>query len=183
MADVTLAECNGNIWLVGGEQHVGALLFNSLPPEVTVEIVQLESAEQVRRLWLQNCGEPSSPSDPMLINPKIADRVRRTSPKRMVFFSQWSAMMDDEAVSVIASAANWLLATPALGARLVEYVDPDAVPGVAELSRLRLTLVREKLAGFGVDRSRLTDESRLPEDTVDSRQDSQRIGIEMEEPG
>ena len=183
MADVTLAECNGNIWLVGGEQHVGALLFNDLPPEVTVEIIQLDSPQQVRKLWLQNCGEPLSPSDPMLINPKIADRVRRTSPQRTVFFSQWSAMMDDEAVSVIRSAADWLLGTPALQARLVEYVDPQGVPGVAELSRLRLTLVREKLVGFGIERARLKDEMRVPEDTVDSRQDSQRIGIEMAEPG
>ena len=182
MADVTLAECNGNIWLVGGEQHVGALLYNSLPPEVTVEIVQVDSREQIRKLWIQNCGEPLSPSEPMLINPKIADRVRRTSPIRTVFFSQWSAMMDDEAVSVIRSAADWLLATSAR-ARLIEYVDPDGVPGVAELSRLRLTLVRERLVGFGIDRDQLSDERRTPEDTVDSRQDSQRIGIEMKQHG
>ena len=179
MADVTLAECNGNIFLVGGEQHLGALLYNTLPAEVTVELVQLESGEQVRRLWLQNCGEPSMPSDPMLINPKIADRLRRTSPKRVVFFSQWSAMMDEEALSVVRSAADWLLATPTLTAQLVEFVDPDGMPGVADLSRLRLTLIRERLVELGVDRERLREDTRLPQDTVDSRQDSQRIGIEM----
>ncbi len=185
MADVTLAEFNGSVWLVGGEQHTDELLFNSLPESVSVELIACDSREQVRNMWVQLCGEPLMPSEPVLIHPRIADRVRRASAGRTVFFAQWSAMMDDDAIAVLRAAAQWMMATPSLRAALVGFVGPHSAPGLADLSRLRMTLVREKLFEFGVDRARLDEQTREPDPALpsgaDPAGDSQRIKIEISE--
>ncbi len=181
MADVTLAECNGNIWLVSGEQYIHQLLFNTMPSDVTVELISCDNKQQVHNLWLQNCGTPDSPRDPIMIHPRIADRVRRSKPGRTVFFTQWSAMLDEDALAVLRAAAAWMVETPALQAVLVEYVDPQGMAGLAELSKVRLTLIREKLAEFGVVAERISVETRMPGDTVEARQDSQRVDMMISE--
>ena len=63
MADITLAEFNGRVWLVGGEVHIDDLLANTLPPDVSIEMVRCESQSEVHSLWVQNCGEPASAAD------------------------------------------------------------------------------------------------------------------------
>ncbi len=178
MADITLAECNGNIWLVGGEQHVHDLLRDILPPDISVELISCDDRDQVRRLWVQNCGEPSSPSDPMMIHPAIAERVRRATPGRTVYFTQWSAMIDADALAVLRAAATWMIATPTLHAQLVDYVDGESLPGLAELSALRLALIEARLVEFGVDRTRLSRQSRKP---AGVHEDNQRVEIEITE--
>ena len=184
MADVTLAECNGNVWLVSGEQHVAMLLYNNLPPDVSVELVSCDSLEQVRQIWIQNCGEPLSPCDPILINPAIADRVRRNTPGgRTIYFAQWSAMLDEDAVILLQAVAGWLNGAPALQAKLVSFIAPDSLPGVPELFQLRVTLIRRKLAEFGVAADRLGHEVRAPDENGGAQQESQRVGLEVAEPG
>ena len=181
MADVTLAECNGNIWLVGGERYVDDLLFNTLPDGVSIELISCDDRDQVRKIWIQNCGEPLPPSEPMLVNPSIAERVRRSTPGRTVFFTQWSAMMDPDAIAVLRAAASWMVGSPSLKAVLVEYVPAKSVPGLAELSKLRLTLIASKLTEFGVAPERLSQRTRPPTLTIGPHQDNQRVDIEIAE--
>ena len=42
MADIVLAECRGQAWLVSGEQYIDHLLANTLPPHVSIELVPCE---------------------------------------------------------------------------------------------------------------------------------------------
>ncbi len=42
MADITLAEYNGRVWLVGGEVYIDDLLANTLTPNVSIELVRCE---------------------------------------------------------------------------------------------------------------------------------------------
>ena len=56
MADITLAEFNGSVWLVGGESHIDDLLTNTLSSDVTIEMVPCARKSDVHDLWVQNCG-------------------------------------------------------------------------------------------------------------------------------
>src|SRR5580698_9150122 len=60
MADITLAEFNGRVFLVGGEAYLDDLLANTLAKEVSIELVQCERQSAVHELWVQHCGEPQS---------------------------------------------------------------------------------------------------------------------------
>ena len=39
MADITLAEFNGSVWLVGGEDYVDDLLANTLPAKLMLPLI------------------------------------------------------------------------------------------------------------------------------------------------
>ena len=85
MADITLAEFNGRVWLVGGEAHLHDLLNNSLPPNVSIELLQCERISGVTDLWVQHCGERDTDGMPWQIHPNIVTRIRRRSPDYAVF--------------------------------------------------------------------------------------------------
>ena len=177
MADITLAECNGGVWLVGGEDYIDDLLINTLPPDITIEFVQCASKDEVRALWVQNCGEPDSAVFPWIIHPNIAARIRRASPDYSVFFTQWSAFLDDDAQAVIREAANWAAANETAPVQLVSFLDPAGPQPIADLTRLRAHLVEDKLAEHGLDRARIGRAQRDVAEVSGMAQESQRIDI------
>ena len=108
MADIILAECGGQAWLVGGEQYIDDLLANTLSPDISIELVTCQSNQDVNHLWAQNSGPQSETGVPWVIHPAIFARVRRASAQdRSVFFGQWSARLDEDAQMTIRSAAGW----------------------------------------------------------------------------
>jgi len=179
MADITLAECEGNIWVVGGEQHIDDLLANTLPRHVTIEFLPCDSKSDVLALWVQNCGPlpEGIVGDPWVIHPGIVERIRRASPDYAVFFGQWSALLDDDALSVIHSAAASAVEHPEAPLFLAEYLDPAGPPAIADLQRLRMNLIEERLVGQGVERTRLQRLTRSVADVPGMGQESQRVEI------
>lgn len=179
MADITLAEFNGRVWLVGGEGYLQDLLANTLAKEVSIELVQCERQSDVHELWVQNCGEPEAGTDgmPWQIHPNIVARIRRRSPDYAVYFAQWSALLDPEALTVINAAALWARENPAVPVMLAEYVDPAGPPAIADLSRLRAQLIEEKLVESGIVRDRITRAQRPVAEVPGMAQESQRVDI------
>jgi len=177
MADITLAECNGQAWLVGGEAHLHDLLANTLPPEIGIELVPCERPEDVHSLWVQLCGPRPLNALPWQIHPAIVARIRRSSPDFAVYFAQWSAMLDNDALSVINAAAIQANRNPEAPVIVAEYLDPAGPQAIADLSRLRAQLIEDKLAESSVDRRRVTREKRKVSDVPGMTQESQRVDI------
>jgi outer membrane protein OmpA-like peptidoglycan-associated protein len=177
MADITLAEFNGRVWLVGGEAHLQDLLANTLPQQVTVELLQCERPSEVHDLWVQHCGASAGGGMPWQINPSIVARVRRRSSDFAVFFAQWSVQLDQDALAVIAAAAAWAEENPALPVVLAEYLDPGGPRAIADLSQLRAQFIADKLVESGLDRRRVSRAQRPISDVDGMPQESQRIDI------
>ena len=178
MADIILAECGGQAWLVGGEQYIDDLLVNRLSPDITIELGTCESNKLVELLWRQNCGPNSGTGAPWLIHPNIFSRVRRASAQdRSVFFGQWSARLDDDAQMTIRSAVGWAEQQEQYEMVLVRYVGADAEEGLAELADLRAGLVASQLVKLGVPLERISRETRDVSTVPSMPAESQRIDI------
>src|SRR5215469_3556431 len=133
MADIVLAEHRGQTWLVSGETYIDDLLANTLPQDVSIEFVACESQSDVNLLWVQNCGQPSAASAPWIIHPAIASRIRGTVAGHSVFFSQWSAKLDEDAQSVIRAASVWAADSADAGVALTMYVAPGSPQALVDL--------------------------------------------------
>ena len=179
MADITLAEFNGRVWLVGGEPYIDDLLANTLAPEISIELVPCENKSEVHALWVQHCGEPETPSDPWMIHPAIVARIRRTSSNYSVFFAEWSAALDKDAHTVIASVAAWAMENCSATLDLVEFLDPAGPKAIADLSRLRAQLIEDELVKAGVGAERIGRAAREAGDVAGLPQESQRIDIDV----
>jgi hypothetical protein len=177
MADITLAEFNGNAWLVGGEAYLDDLLANTLSQDISIELVACERKSDVMDLWVQHCGKPDFIGDPWIIHPGIVARIRRRSPDYPVFFTQWSAMLDSDALTVIASAVAWAHDNQAAPVVLAEYLDPAGPKAVADLSRLRTQLIEDRLTEGGLDPARIVRETRPLAEAQATGQESQRVDI------
>lgn len=177
MADITLAECDGRVWLVGGEDSIDDLLANTLAAGISIEIVPCSNKAEVLSLWVQNCGEPQRTGDPWLIHPAIANRIRGTTPDHAVFFAQWSAMLDRDAETVIHAAASLALAQSDWPVVVTEYLDPVGPKAIADLSRLRMMLIEERLAIEGVSPHRIRRATRDTSSVPGMAQESQRVDI------
>jgi hypothetical protein len=177
MADITLAEFNGRVWLVGGEPFIDDLLANTLPPEISIELIPCEQKSEVHTLWVQHCGPRETFGDPWMIHPAIVARIRRSSSNYSVFFAEWSAALDKEAHTVIASVAAWARENATTLLDLVEFVDPAGPKSIADLSRLRAQLIEDELVKAGVAAARIGRATRAPGDVAGMVQESQRIDI------
>jgi len=177
MADVTLAEFNGRVFLVGGEQHLDDLLANTLPPNVSIELLQCERQSEIHTLWVQHCGEQREGEMPWVIHPNIAARIRRRSPDYAVFFAQWSALLDTEALAVIDAAAHWALQNPQAPVLVVEYADAAGPPAIAALAGVRAQLIEDRMAERGLERARVTRARRDVATVPGMAQESQRVDI------
>lgn len=177
MADITLAEFKGRVWLVGGEAHLQGLLGNTLPKNVSIELLNCERLSDVTDLWVQHCGERDTDGMPWQIHPNIVTRIRRHSPDYAVFFTQWSAMLDQDALTVINAAGKWAQENPTFPLVLAEYLDPAGPQAIADLSRLRAQLITDRLVEAGVDRARITHASRPIDESAGMSQESQRVDI------
>lgn len=177
MADVTLAECNGNVWLVGGENHLMDLLGNTMPDDVNIELVACERKSDVTDLWHQLCGVPEGGREPWVINPAIVERIRRSAPGQAIYFAQWSAALDADALTVIASAAAWALAHPAAPVVIVEYCEEAASASLRTLYDLRVAVIRERLLADGVPSERIGRESGRLAAGSTSSSELQRVDV------
>lgn len=160
MATVVLAEAEGSVWVVAGDEHVGELLANELPAGVSVEFVACSTRAAVFALWHERSAEAEEGVQPWLINPLIVNRIRGSLGllQRSVRFSPWSALLDAAAQAELAGAAAWLAANG--GGRLVlrQFAPADPAPGQADLQRLRGQLALGVLLRAGADAARMTEE-------------------------
>ena len=180
MADIVLAECHGQAWLVSGEQYIDHLLANTLPPHVSIELVACESKSDVDALWVQHCGPPEQFTAPWLIHPGVTNRVRRGKADHGVFFAQWSAMVDDDAKTVIRSAAAWARQNPDRDVLLVRYVSPASPSALADLANLRAGLIEKALVELEVSASRIKRETRDIATVPGMPEESQRVDIVLQ---
>ena len=177
MADIVLAECRGQAWLVSGELYIDDLLGNTLPPHVSIELVACESKSEVDALWVQHCGPRQQFSAPWLIHPGVVNRVRRGSADHAVFFPQWSAMLDDDAKTVIRSAAAWSGQNAGRAVALVRYVGPGSAAAMADLANLRASLIEAQLVALHVPAGRIVRETRDVTTVPGMAEESQRVDI------
>ncbi len=177
MADIVLAECQGRAWLVSGEQYIDHLLANTLPPHVSIELVACESKTDVDALWVQHCGPPQPFSQPWMIHPGVANRVRRTKADHSVFFAQWSAMIDEDAKTVIRSAAAWAKQNDDRDVLLVRYAGPKSPQAMLDLASLRAGLIEAALVELDVPASRIVRQTRDIASVPGMSEESQRVDI------
>jgi len=177
MADIVLAECRGQAWLVSGEQYIDHLLANTLPPDVSIELVACESKTEVDALWVQHCGPPDQYAAPWLIHPGVTNRVRRGKADHAVFFAQWSAMVDDDAKTVIRSAAAWARENAEAEVMLVRFVGPGSPSSMLDLANLRAGLIEAELVKLDIPPSRIRRETRDVACTPGMPEESQRVDI------
>jgi len=183
MADIVLAECRGQAWLVSGEQYIDHLLANTLPPHVSIELVACESKSEVDALWVQHCGPPEQFTAPWLIHPGVTNRVRQGTGGHAVFFAQWSAMMDDDAKSVVRAAASWARENPDRVVMIVRYVGPNSPQAMVDLANLRASLVEAELVALAIDGGRIQRETRDIATVPGMSEESQRIDIVLKAAG
>lgn len=177
MADITLAEFNGRVWLVGGEPFIDDLLANTLAADVSIELIPCESKSHVHELWVQHCGKPNYVGDPWMIHPAIVARIRRGTQAYSIFFAEWSAALDKDAHTVIASVSAWARDNEAARFELVQFLDPEASRSIGDLQRLRAQLIEDEMVKAGVAAERIGRQTRAPGDVAGQVQESQRIDI------
>lgn len=181
MADIVLAECQGQAWLVSGEQYIDNLLANTLPPEVSIELVACESKSEVDALWVQHCGPPAPFTAPWLIHPGVTNRVRRREGKHAVFFAQWSAMLDDDARAVIRSAAGWAHDNPERNVTLVRYIKPGSPQAMTDLANLRASLIEAELVALQIAGGRIIRDTQDIASVPGMTDESQRVDVVVTE--
>ena len=162
MADIVLADCGGNGWLVRGEQYIDDLLANTLQPHVSIEVVTCESKSAVVELWT-GYGGGDDPSDIWMIHPAIMRRARGQSGQLSVIFAEWSAAIDDRATWSIQAAAEQMQQNEARRLCVVRFVVENAPAGAGDMANLRAALLEGRLAVLGVEPSRIIRETQPAE--------------------
>ena len=180
MADITLAEFERER-LAGRRRGASRRPAREhASPDVSIELVPCERKSDVRDCGCGTGGEPLG-GDPWLIHPAIVARIMRrraASPDYAVFFAQWSAMLDQDALAVIASAARpGRRQNPQATLALAEYLDPAGPQAIVDLSRLRAQLIEDKLVEDGVPRERISRIRREVGEVPGMAQESQRVDI------
>lgn len=169
MADIVLAEHQGQSWLVSGERHIDDLLANTLAPNLTIEFVACESKSAVTELWVQYCGEPTFAVAPWIIHPAIAARLRPRPTGSRVLFTPWSAMLDDDAKAVIAAAAARAAESGGAGVVLTRYLEGDDPQPITDLANLRSSLIEAQLVTLGIQPERIV-RATSPRTATDNEQ-------------
>ena len=167
MADVTLAEADGQTWLVAGDGHIDGLLANTLPPTTTVELIACATRAEAWAMWEATSPQALEGGMPWLIHPGIVRRLKGSLGDQCIRFTPWSAMLTDEARTLIASTAGSLAANPAGRLTLRQFCPAAPPPGLADLQRLRSQLVTAALTGAGADAARLEVETKHSEAPAD----------------
>lgn len=180
MPDVTLARYNGQIWLVGGEEHADALLIGALPSHVTVGLVECENRAMINTLWLERSSESTEGTQPWILNPLLTRRLLATlePTPALVQFTPWSAMLDAAAQEAMETAAAWLHENQAGTLVLRQFAAATPMPGQVDLQRLRGQLVVAALLRANADPSRISEDIALA-DTVEA---AERLVIVTELP-
>jgi len=160
MADVTLVDLGGQVWLVGGEEHLDALLVGALPEGVTVALVPCAGRAEMNALWRAHSPDAADGGQPWVLNPLITTRLLGRMGLRpgVLRFAPWSAALDAAATEAAAAAAAWLAANPDGRLVLRQFAPEPEVPGLSDLQRVRARLVAAALERAGADPARLRDE-------------------------
>ncbi len=182
MADIVLAEYNGQAWMVGGVDHIDDMLANTLPDNVSIEIVICESNSEINELWERYCGEPVPGTMPWAIHPGIVKRIRRQSTGHSVFFEQWSANLDRDAMEVIRGASNWAMQFEEAEVHLVAYAREKPGRAARDLANLRSGLIEEELEKLGIVETRFVRVTRDAASLPAVGEEAQRIDIEIKRP-
>ena len=156
MADIILAEHDGRVWLVVGEQHIDDLLANSLPASISIDFVQCESHSHANDMWEHNRRRTGGASTAWLIHPAIVSRIRRRVGGFSVSFGPWSALLDDTARDVVRAAADQAARKADANVVLTSYIVPDGPQLATDLAILRSSLIEAELSALGVCASRIT---------------------------
>jgi hypothetical protein len=157
---IILAEHQGRTWLVRGERYIDDLLANTLPSNVSIEIVACESESHVDEIWRLHGAEPAGANLPWMIHPGILARIRREAPGHSIYFPEWSALLDKEAQRVIASAATWAQQFAEADIVLVRYPDGDEPRPLRDLANLRYGLIESALEELGIAPARVVRTTR-----------------------
>jgi len=181
MADITLAEFDGQVWLIAGEDYLDGLLSNRLPEGKTIEIIPCAMRSDVHEMWLQNSPEAEADEAngisgmPWQIHPNIVARIKRAALGFVVQFSAWSALLDKDAERVIASAVAELREKPDVEVVVVCYDEPGTSAAVAAISDVRMQMVADRLITEQVAESRIRrerrDKSKATEGSTENRVD------------
>ncbi len=181
MADIILAEYNGQAWMVGGVEYIDDMLANTLPEDVSIEIVICESDSEINELWERHCGEPDPGTMPWAIHPGIVKRIRRQSTGHSVFFEQWSAQLDRDAMEVIRGASAWALQFEEAAVHLVSFARGAPGRAARDLANLRCGLIEEEMEKLGIAEARFVRESRDSSQLPAVGEEAQRIDIEIKQ--
>jgi hypothetical protein len=177
MVDIILLEYMGKAWLIRGEQYIDDLLVNALPKSISIDIITCESESDVNDLWRREGWDSSRP--PCLIHPAIVRRLRRTQSGNSVFFSQWSALLDEAALEVLRDVATAAEAASGVEVLLIGHSRPDHPPAMTDLTNLRFGLVEAELTRLGVLSSRIVREVRGPAIDLNPNPDAERVDIRI----
>lgn len=161
MAELVLAECQGQVWLVNGDHHIDDVLNGRLPANVSVEYITLLNRGAVIDMWMRLSAEADENGMPWMINPALLGRLRGAfNPGvRSIGFAPWSVLLDASATATLTEVATWLAADETRRLRLRQFALDAAEPGKADLQRLRGQLVLAALTRAGVAPERVTEET------------------------
>jgi outer membrane protein OmpA-like peptidoglycan-associated protein len=97
-----------------------------------------------------------------------------------VFFSEWSASLDQPAIGVIANAANAAKQAPNAIVTVVGYADPaGSTEANIYMSRTRAQVVSDQLVADGIPAARIRHTGRGPTDFTATAQESRRVEIDV----
>jgi outer membrane protein OmpA-like peptidoglycan-associated protein len=104
---------------------------------------------------------------------------RSAAPSFVVFFTEFSTVLDEPAQGSVAAAAKWAQLHP--GPVVVAgYADPTPSPKTAaDLSRARAQVVVDQLVRDGVPPTRISREAKGSTDFTLSSQESRRVEIRI----
>jgi outer membrane protein OmpA-like peptidoglycan-associated protein len=101
-----------------------------------------------------------------------------TPQKFVVFFTEWSAQLDDAGQGAVAAAAKWAQAHPGAPVSVTGYADPEgSMQANVDVSRTRAQVVFDQLVRDGVPADRITRTARGPVDFTLSSLESRRVEI------
>ncbi|GEM_PF-1580609 len=180
LAELVLAECHGQVWLVNGDEYIDDVLNGRLPEGVSVEYITLPDRAAVIDMWMQLSPEADESGLPWMINPALLGRLRGVfNPGvRSISFAAWSVLLDGAATATLTDAATWLASDDTRRLRLRQFALEADEPGKADLQRLRGQLVLGALTRAGVAPGRVTEET-VPTASAD---DGERVDV-IEETG
>jgi outer membrane protein OmpA-like peptidoglycan-associated protein len=99
-------------------------------------------------------------------------------PRFPVFFTEWSAKLDDPATSTIAQAAAAANKSPTLPVTVLGFADPTgSAQANHDISSLRAQLVEDQLVTDGVARERIHRVARGATAFTESSQESRRVEV------
>jgi outer membrane protein OmpA-like peptidoglycan-associated protein len=102
------------------------------------------------------------------------------SQKFVVFFQEWSAVLDHSAQTVIGQAAEWVKSHPGNVAHVNGFADPTGSKKAnALLSDLRAQMVVDQLQTDGVDSNRIRQRGHGSVQFALSSQESRRVEISI----